>query len=474
MNKLSHTESAASSATAAAPQPGKGARKGTVALFAILVFTAATGSLSQTALNNMLTVAVDDFGIEVDLGQWATTIYMLAMGVAVPLTGYLWRRLDNRNYTMMTLALMLAGSLIDFFAPTFAVLIVGRVMQAVAAGFSMAVMQTVAMTGFGSNKTATAMGIAGIAMGFAPNIGPTVGGLFVGGAGWRWFFVALAAVPVVLMALTLLTVPKGGEHDRSVKLDLASFVVCAIGFGGLLTGFSEASTNGVGSLTMWIPVAAGVVFLWLFAHRQHRVQNPLINLDIFKSRKFKIGFWMNNLLFGSFMGITLIMPLYIEGAIGGTAADAGTALLPGAIAALICNPLSGILGDKIGKTRVMKIAAAIMAAGALLALTYSESSPIWYVAMVQGIRGTGVSSSIGCMLAWLLEDLPRDIVADGTSFSLVARQASASLGTAVMVFLVTVVLDITGGGMLAYTCAFGFAALLAVVLLVMVFAYARE
>ena len=450
------------------------ARKGTVALFAILVLAAATGNLSQTALNTMLTKVVVDFGVEIDLGQWLTTIYMLSLGVSVPLTGFLWRRMGNRSYTLLVLSLLLAGSIVDFLATTFWLMVVGRVMQAVSAGFAMAVMQNVAMTGFSANKTATAMGIAGIAMGFAPNIGPTIGSMFVEGAGWRWFFVALSAVPIVLMAATLIKVKKGEPANRDVKLDLSSFVLCAIGFGGLLFGFSDASSNGLQSLAVWVPIAAGVVFLALFSKRQKRIGNPLIDLAIFENRKFKAGFWINNLRFGSFMGITLIMPLYVEGALGGTAADAGIALLPGAIAGVIFNPLSGIVGDKIGKTRVMKIAVVILAAGSLMALTFDESTPLWYVVVCQGIRGTGVSSSIGCTLAWMLEDLPKKNVADGTSFSLVARQASASLCTAVMVFLVTTVLSATGGGMPAYTCAFGFSAALAVVMLAMVWAFAKK
>ncbi len=450
-------------------QAATATRKGTVALFAILVLTAATGNLSQTALNTMLSNVVIDFGIGVDLGQWLTTIYMLSLGISVPLTGFLWKKISSRTYTILVLCLLLTGSIIDFITPWFWLMIVGRVMQATSAGFSMAVMQNVAMTGFASNKTATAMGIAGIAMGFAPNIGPTIGSIFVETIGWRWFFIVLAIVPVALMVATFAKVEKSSSPQGNIKLDLTSFVICAIGFGGILIGCSEASTSGIKSLMVWLPVALGVVFLVLFAKRQHKIQNPLIDLSIFEDSKFKAGFWMNNLLFGSFIGITLVMPLYIEGALGGTPADAGTALLPGAIAALIFNPLSGIVGDKIGKTKVMKIAVTILVIGSLLALTFNENSPIWYIALCQGVRGTGVSSSIGCTLAWLLEDLPREKVADGTSFSLVARQASASICTAVMVFIITYLTNIYAGSMIAYTCAFGFSALLAIAMMILVF-----
>jgi len=168
------------------------------------------------------------------------------------------------------------------------------------------------------------------------------------------------------------------------------------------------------------------------------------------------------------MGITLVIPLYIQGPLGGTVLDSGTVLLPGAIAALVFNPLSGILGDRIGKEKVIIMAAIVFAVGSLLALLFDENTPLWVVAVFQMIRGIGISSSMGCTITWMLSELGRDLVNDGSSFSVLVRQASASLGTAVMVYIVTVMLD-AGLGMLAYQAALGFSAVIAVVMLLMAF-----
>ena len=443
------------------------------ALFTILVLAAATGNLSQTAVNAMMTSIASDFGVEVGLAQWLTTIYILGLGISVPLSNFLWRRMGNRGYTMLTLSLFLIGALIDFAAPGFWTMFIGRVFQAVSAGFSTPIMQNVAMESFPPEKHGTMMGIAGIAMGFAPNIGPTIGGLFVDSVGWRWFFILLAAIALVLMAFTLGMVRDGDAETEHTRLDFGSFLLCAIGFCGLLAGLTQASSDGFASIAVWVAIVIGIICLVLFITRQSRTANPLIHMQIFESRKYKAGFWMQNFLFSSFMGITLVLPLYIEGALGGTATESGIVLLPGAIAALIFNPLSGVVGDRIGKTRVIRIAAAICTAGALLALTFDESSPIWYIALCQGIRGIGVSSSIGCAIAWTLDELPDRYVGDGSSFSLLVRQASSSFGTAIMVFLVTVLSGV-GGTMLPYRCAFGFSAALAVTFLVLSLVFAHE
>lgn len=449
------------------------ASKGAVTLFAILVLGAAMGNLSQTALNVMLPAVIGDFGLGVDIGQWLTTIYMLALGIAVPVTTFLTRRMGMRAYTLLSLALFVAGSLIDAAANTFWILVVGRVMQAASAGFMMPVMQTVAMRSFPPERQGTAMGVAGIAMGFAPNIGPTIGSLIAQTMGWRMFFVFLAVVPIVLVFVTLAKIkPVEGER-ADVRLDFGSFLLSAIGFGGVLSGLSLSSSEGLASPVVWVTLVVGAIVLVVFIRRQSRVSQPLIHMSIYKSRRFRAGFWMQNLLFASFMGITLVIPLYIQGPLGASVLDAGTVLLPAAVAALIFNPLAGILGDKFGKELVIKASAVILVIGALLALLFDENTPLWVIAAFQTVRGIGISSSMGCTITWMLSELGRDVVNDGSSFSLLVRQACASLGTAVMVYIMTVMLD-AGLGMLAYQCALGFSAALSVAVMVIAFATARK
>lgn len=435
-------------------------RRATYALFAVLVTATLLGNLGQTSLNAMMTSIVADFGVEVELGQWVTTIYMLMLGIAVPLSYFLWRRLGNRAYTMLLLSLFLAGALVDFAAPSLGTMVLGRVLQAGAAGLATPVMQNVAMSGFPPERRGAAMGVAGVAIGFAPNIGPTVGALFADGVGWRWFFALVSAIIAALMAITLAMVQDDASRGKDMGFDLASFAICAIGFGGLLAGCSEASTYGLASPAFWAPIATGAAFLVIFVRRQRRVENPLVHMQIFGNHQYRAGFWMMNFLFASFMGITLVLSLYVEDVLGGTAMDAGLALLLGALVALVCNPLLGSLGDRIGKGRVIRIGSVVLAAGALLALTLDTDSPLWYLALCQAVRCLGVSV-LGCAIAWLLEDLPSKYIGDGTTFSILVRQASASIGTAVMVFLVTALAGI-GGTMLPYRCALGFSALMSV------------
>ena len=94
----------------------------TYALFAIIVITCALGSLTQTVMNSMLTGVCADFAIDAAVGQWVTTIYMLVMGITVPVTTFLTKRYSLKRLVYVALGFYLAGSVAGFFAPNFPVL----------------------------------------------------------------------------------------------------------------------------------------------------------------------------------------------------------------------------------------------------------------------------------------------------------------------------------------------------------------
>ena len=440
----------------------KGERAQVYALFAIVMLAGAFGNLSQTAVNAMMPGILGEFGVDVGLGQWLTTSYMLVLGVTVPVATFFSRRFSIRQHVFIALGFFCAGSLLDCIAVDFWMLLGGRVLQAVSTGLLMPLMQTIAMTKFPTDRRSTAMGIAGIAMGFAPNIGPTIGGAMIFSFGWRSFFYLLLAAVIVLAAATALCIAAEKPADGAAKLDAVSLMQSPLGFGGLLLAFSNASGFALTSPFLWVPLVLGILFLVLFVRRQNRVDDPLINMGIFKSRQFTSGFMALNFLHASFMGITLVIPLYIEGLCGGTSLDAGIVLLPGTLAALFLNPVAGALVDRIGIRPVVMVSGVLLAFGSIIMVFVDENTPLFVTMLFQAFRAFGVSGLMAPLISWSLADLPRSIVTDGSSFCIAVRQACASLGTSAMVYLITVVSPTAATPALAYQLAFAFSAVFAV------------
>lgn len=438
------------------------------ALFAIVVLTCAFGSLTQTVMNSMLGGVEADLGVDASLGQWLTTIYMLVLGITVPLVTFLSLKVSTRNLLFIVLGVFFAGSLIAFFSPNFPVLVGARVLQAFAAGITLPLVQSIAMMRFPKGQNGTAMGISGIAMGFAPNIGPIIGGSLVDTWGWRSFFLILMVALLVLFVLALLLVEHEGVPERKAVLDVPSFVLSTCGLGGLLLGFSNASSIELQNPAVWAFLLVGVVCLVAFVLRQNRIEHPLINMKIFQSARFRASFVIQNCLFGSFMGITLIVPLYVQGLCGGSAFEAGLVFIPATILAVVFNPLAGILSDKIGARRVTIAAGAVLFVGAASMAFIDQTTPLWLVTLMQTLRGIGVSSLIGPLNSWGMSQLPGHMMMDGSAFFACIRQACASFGTALMVFAITAFGTTAAGdpAAIGYQLAFGLSAFLSLAVFV--------
>ncbi|MBR5259305.1 MAG: MFS transporter [Eggerthellaceae bacterium] len=439
---------------------GKG---GAYTLFAIVVLATAIGSFTQTVMNSMLLGVQADFGVEASVSQWLTTIYMLVIGITVPVMTFLSQKYSFRNIVFIALGLFVLGSLIDFVAPNFAVLLAGRVLQATATGITVPLVQVIALTRFPRERVGTMMGIAGIALGFAPNIGPLIGGVLVDSWGWRSFFVIILVVVLVLMLANFLFVTAEENPARSANLDIISLALSTLGFGGLLLGFSNAASLGVSSVLTWLPLAVGAVGLVAFVVRQRRAENPLINLRIFEFASYRVSFLAQNVLNASFMGITLIVPLCVMdlGLGSGTAVAAGLVFIPSTINALWLNPVAGIFVDKVGVRPVALVASVLLLVGSISMVFVYEGMPLWMLTLMQTVRGAGVSLIIGPFITYGMMNLPREISMDGSAFFATTRQACASLGTAAMVLIATFGIGL-GLPVLAYQAAFGLSALLAV------------
>ena len=435
----------------------------TYALFAIVVITCALGSLSQTATNSMLTGICAEFFIDAGEGQWLTTVYMLVMGITVPVVTFLARRMSVKRLVCLALGLFLAGSAVDLIARTFFTLVLGRVLQAVATGITLPLVQSLAMTRFPRERTGTTMGIAGIAMGFAPNIGPIIGGALVDSWGWRSFYGLLIGALVLLALACALFVREEGDGSAGAVLDVPSLALSTLGFGGLLLAASNAANMPLSSEGVWVPALSGACCVAAFLVRQNRISHPLIYLGVFRARQYRAAFVAQNCLFASFMGITLIVPLFVQGICGLSALDAGIVFVP-----------ASLLTDRVGARAVTVTGAVLLVVGAASMMFVDAATPLWLLTAMQAVRALGVSTLVGPLNSWGLSGLLPANTMDGSVFFATARQVCASLGTALMMLLVVSVpasLALAGMGgaeaaVWGYRAAFALSAALSLAVLI--------
>ena len=435
--------------------------------FGVLSIVGGLGNCSQTAVNALLNGISADMGVSVATSQWLTTGYILALGVFVPLAPFLTKRFSERVMILMALVSVALGSVVIVLVPNFWVALAARILQAAGAGLMMPVMQTMVMVDMPKERMGILMGINGIAMGFMVNVGPTIGGAMAEAFGWRSFFWFLFACMMILAVPTIMCA-RAGNGCRTERFDVASFVLCGFGFVGLLLGFTNASNSGFAHLSVWIPLVVGALLLVAFVRREKGMETPLINMDIFANRQYCLGFIGSCVLNASFVGVMLVIPLYVQNLLGGTALDSGMVLLPASLVALAGNLIAGAMVDRIGPRKVLCVTTSFLVAGAIMSVFCDQNTPLWYLSLSQCVRVVGISGSIGPFVGWTLAALPKRIVSDGSSFLTVGRQACASLGTSLMVLLI-MAFSPEGPTALAYQMAFGLSVVFSVVTMAIVF-----
>jgi EmrB/QacA subfamily drug resistance transporter len=403
-------------------------------LIGVLLFGAFIAILNQTLLNVAIPHIMNDLGVSATTVQWLSTGYMLVNGIMIPLVAFLIARFGTRNLFITSMFLFSLGTIICSISTSFSMLMIGRVVQAAGAGIVMPLMMTVFMTVFPPEKRGAAMGIMGIAMIFAPAVGPTLSGWIVQYYSWRLLFdvvIPFAVLDLILAVLWMKDVTK----ITKPKFDYPGVIFSTIGFGFLLYGFSEAGNDGWSSGTVVTSLIVGIVGIVLFAWRELTADSPMLDLRVFKYDIFTLTTIINMISNMAMFGAMLLLPIYLQNIRGYTALQSGLLIMPGAVIMGIMSPISGRLFDKMGSRPLAIFGLAITAITTYQFTHLTMSTSYTHIMMLYIFRSFGMSFLMTTVMTEGMNQLPLRLTSHGTAASNTARTVAGSIGTA---FLVTV------------------------------------
>lgn len=406
----------------------------------VLMLGAFIAILNQTLLNVAIPKLMINFNVSATTVQWLSTAYMLVNGVLIPVTAFLIESYGTKKLFVTAMSLFTAGSIICAFAPGFSVMLIGRIIQASGAGIIMPLVMSVILSVFPPERRGAAMGLMGIALMFAPAIGPTLSGWIVESYSWRilFFMVIPLAVIDILLALNWL---KNVSALSKPKLDLWGIIFSSIGFGSLLYGFSSAGSNGWLSLVVMGTLLLGVIFIALFVVRELSIEEPMLEFRVFKYDVFTLSTIVGSTVNMALFGAMLLLPIYLQNIRGFTPLESGFLLLPGALLMGVMSPISGAIFDKIGARPLAIVGLIITAVMSFEFSKLTAETPYSSIMMLYTIRSFGMSLLMMSVQTEGLNQLPRHLGSHGTAMSNTIRQIAGSIGTAL---LVTVMASRTG------------------------------
>jgi len=371
--------------------------------------------LDSTVVNIAFQTLRREYGATLADAQWVISIYVLSLGVTTPVSGYLADRFGIKRMYLLGLSLFVLGSFLCGVSPTLGMLIAARALQGFGGGIAQPLGPAQLYRAFPPEEQGTALGYFGIALVFAPALGPILGGWLVDINLWRLIF--FINIPIGILGVFLGSrFLVDHQVERKPSFDPLGLITAAIGFGSVLYAASIAEANGwTGSTTLSF-AGVGVAFLILHTIIELRVaKEPMASLRLFKNPIFLnaalVGYVATIALFGA----EFLMPIYLQAYRGHSALNTGFILLGVAITSGIATPLAGRLYDKIGPRMNLIVGFAILCINTWQLSKIDATTSISYIFFLLMLRGLAVGLTLQTSFVAALSSIPLNQLPRGSS-----------------------------------------------------------
>lgn len=355
------------------------------------------GALDLSVLSPALPALGREFAVQTGDLAWVFTLYLLVTVVSIAIAASLADRYGRRPIYLLCMALFAAGSIVAIVAPTYAIFLAGRAVQALGAGGIFPIATATIGDVVPAERRGAALGIVAATWGVAAIIGPSIGGLLTHYLDWRYIFVANLPLAGVVMLLAARELPADAPRHRK-SLDIVGLVLLCNGLLLLMDGLIVSSLAiGLGGAAILI----GFVF-W-----ERSASNPIVPLELLRTPQL-VRTYVLEVVVGMLEGSLFFIPTVLVGANGLTAAAAGFAAALGALVFVIVIPISGRALDRIGSRDVLLAGALCSEIGLALFALYFTSLPLALLAIV--IAGGGFGALLGAPTRYIVTNEAPDHV----------------------------------------------------------------
>jgi EmrB/QacA subfamily drug resistance transporter len=396
-------------------------------LVGAIALGAFVGMLDATIVAVALDPITKHFSLPLASGQEVIAIYLVVVMATLPTIGRLSDRFGRRKAYIGGFVLFGLGSVVAAIAPSFAILLVGRMVQAVGGGVLMAGSLALIAEHVPRRKTGRSVAVMVTTQAIAGLIGPPLGGVLVAIGGWQAVFWAGLPLAVVGIVLTVTAVPASTAH-RDSSIDIPGAVLLSAIFLGVGAGISSLAAPVFGQIpaVAWFSVA-WIAFL-LLVPAEMIARRPLVDRRLFRQSRFMSATVATLLSTGTLMSCFAILPFWLEQAHGVTPVVAGLAFLPIGIGVGATSRAGGRLGDA-SRTGIVTTAGMGTAALGFILAAFATHHVVWPLLLVGLFLvgcGNGFFSSPNTSAAIRLA--PRDALGSAAALLSAARNAGVITG----------------------------------------------
>ncbi|WP_245981912.1 DHA2 family efflux MFS transporter permease subunit [Mycetocola tolaasinivorans] len=410
-------------------------------VIALLIAAAFVVILNETIMSVALPALTTDLGITFATAQWLTTGFMLTMAVVIPITGFLLQRFNTRPVFIAAMSLFSLGTLIAAVAPGFAVLLIGRVVQASGTAIMMPLLMTTLMTLVPADKRGRMMGSVSIVISVAPAIGPTLSGLILHYFSWRWMFGLVLPIALIMLIVGIRSI-RNVTEPRVVPLDVLSVILSALGFGGLIFGISRISEETTdGGLVLIISLVVGALSLAAFIVRQlflQRRDQALLDLRTFTSANFTVSILMMVVAMAALFGTIVLLPIYMTSALDMDTVEIGLFMLPGGLVMGLMAPFVGRLFDRFGPRPLLIPGTLIMSATMWFLSTINPNTTVYVLLAAHIVLSFGLALMFTPLFTVAMGSVKPSLYSHASAIVGTVQQVAGAVGTALFITIMSI------------------------------------
>ena len=421
-----------------------------MASIATLIVTADTGQLSIA-----LPLIITEFGADLTLASWIALVYALITASLYLPCGRMSDLLGIGNLFLAGFILYAMSSLAAGSSQSAVQLVIFRALQAAGSALIMANNFALVTVLFPPEERGRAMGIAGGAISaIGYTMGPVIGGLLTHGFGWRSnFFVSSALAMGGFAAARMLLPPesfqpsvaKGTEKEPFDLIGALSFACC---ISLILFGLAAAQKGGWQSPLAIVCLIAGFALLFFFIHWERRARAPLLDLGLFRIPAFTLGNVARWISFITMSVSILLMPFYLQFALGLDPLRAGFLVAPTPLAMALLAPVTGWMSERFAAERLCAAGLAVSGCAFVLMSFLSPVSASVEIIVCLGLVGIGMGLFQTPNNNLLMTAVPRHRLGVGSAFLSIVRSLGYSIGAALATTIVGAQLAATGNSSL--------------------------
>lgn len=396
--------------------------------------------LNATIVNVALPKLMASFGVTVDEVEWVMTAYLLALGVILPVSGWL---ADHWGYKLVftgALLLFTGASLLCSLAWSLEMLIFSRVLQGIGAAILMPVGMAMITREFPPEMRGLALAFWSISASASVSLGPAIGGWLIDHYSWHAIFdvnvpVGIAGMTASVVILHEYRTPQTRSFDMLGFISLVGFLTPLLL--ALSSGNAAWNTGGWTSTYILTCFSLSLISLVIFLITEFTVEHPLIAIDLFKDVNFSmcniVGFLFGLGMFGS----TFLLPIYLQNTLGYTPLQAGIVFLPVGVLQAAAAPLAAAFSSRFSPKIPIVAGLILMAVTFFQFSTLSHLSESPAITMPLMIRGFAMGALFAPLTTLAVTNITHFKMAQASGLLNVIRQIGGSFGVAMFGTLLT-------------------------------------